>query len=267
MAKDLAGRGHSIVVIGRNKEKLAKTKFALEQVPNVGEVKTVKIDLSDPSPQNFERIRREIDPDNRDVGVLINNAGTYTTTCNRFGNFDMEVIRNTVNVNVMATLYLTKMILPGMLKRKRGLILNVSSMFGSIAAPYHHVYGPTKAFINSFTRSLQMEYSSYPIDIINLTPGYVYTNMLTAVAGDKMKPSILTPRPDVYARTALNAVTTRIKLISGTIVHGIGHKLALISDSLGLVHLGLKIVYYVVGVNLTHDEYDESAPVQLNILK
>lgn len=256
MAKELAKRGHSIVVIGRNEEKLAKTKATLDQEPNVGEVITVKIDLSDPSPQNFERIRLEIDPDNRDIGILINNAGVFTSTCGRFASFDMDDIRNTVNVNVIATLYFTKMILPGMLKRKRGLILNVSSILGFVPAPYFHVYGATKAFMNSFSSSLQMEYSSYPIDIINLTPGAVHTKLFTAIAGNSKQPSPINPTPDEYARTALNAVATRIKFISGTMVHGLFKIFSFAGDSLGLTHIGMKFAMYVQGMKMLPDEVE-----------
>lgn len=253
IAKDLAKRGHSIVVIGRNEAKLAKTKDSLSEVPNVGEVLTVRIDLSDSSPENYERIRLEIDPDHRDIGILVNNAGMFTDKIGRYASFEMDEIRNTVNVNVIATLYLTKMILPGMLARRRGLIINVSSTVGFVPGPYTMVYAATKAFINSFSRSIQMEYSSYPVDIINLTPGSVHTKLLTAIATYQQKPNFFTPSPDEYARTAMNAVSTGINFISGTIIHGITSRSFILMDKLGLIHPIMSTFMYLSGMKIQPD--------------
>lgn len=258
MAKELAKRGHSIVVIGRNDEKLARTKAALEAEPNVGEVLTLKIDLSDSSPQNYERIRLALDPDNRDIGVLVNNAGVITGRMAMYSNHHMEDILGTVNVNVVATLYFTRMILPGMLKRGRGLVLNVSSTFGYIPSAYMHVYASTKAFLNSLSRSLQMEYSDHPIDIICLTPGAVHTKLFTALAQREHKASILHPTPDDYARSALNAASTRIKFFCGTIVHGLSKIGASFIYDLGLLHFVTKIAFRMQGIRIEPAENGNS---------
>lgn len=254
MAMELARRGLSIVVIGRNEEKLANTKSALQAEPNVGEVMTVKIDLSDASPQNYERVRLELDPDNRDIGILINNAGFASPKLDRYAGFDMDEIRNTVNVNILATLYFTRMILPGMLKRRRGLILNVSSALGSVPMPYSQVYPATKAFIDSFTQSLQIEYSSYPVDIIHLSPGTVQTKLAAGPLVNEPNPNLFWPlpiiSPDYYAKTALNAVTTKIKSISGTIIHGLSLIGLNLVNNLGMLHMIPKSICYTHGITI-----------------
>lgn len=254
MARELARRGHSIVVVGRNEEKLAKTKSALLAEPLVGEVITVRIDLSDASPQNYDRVKRELDPDNRDIGLLVNNAGTASNKFDRYTGHHMDEIRNTVNVNILATLYFTRMILPGMLKRGRGLVLNVSSVLGSVPMPYAQVYPSTKAFIDSFSRSLQMEYSSYAVDIINLTPGPVQTKLAAGPLQNEPEPNLFYPipicSPGDYARTALNAVSTRIKLISGTMFHGLILRGLVLVDNLGLLHLLPDFIFYKQGITI-----------------
>lgn len=219
MAKELAKRGHSIIVIGRNEEKLARVKSELEEELCVGEVVTVKIDLSDSSEENFERIKSQIDFDNRDIGILINNAGYFPSELKRFAKFELDEIRSIVNLNILAVLYLTKMALPGMVARGKGLILNVSSTLSFFTGPYINVYGATKTFMNRFSEQLQDEYSSHPVDIINLTPGSVHTKLFTDVSKFS-KPTMLFPTPDEYARTTLNAVSTGISQISGTAIHG-----------------------------------------------
>lgn len=218
MARELAQRGMSILVVARNEEKLAATKAMLEQVPNVGQVETVKIDLADPSAENFARARAQIDPDNRDIGLLINNAGSFPDRYARYNRFDMSEIASLVNLNVLATLHLTRMIMPGMLTRCKGMVVNVSSVLGSTPAPFFNVYGCTKSFVDSFTRQLQMEYKSHPIDIVLLQPGQVATKLLRATS--KMsRSSFMIPTPEAYAKSSLNALSTGISSFTGCVVH------------------------------------------------
>lgn len=234
MARDLARRGMSIIVIGRNEDKLANAKTSLEQELNAGEIMTVKIDLSDSSLDNFARIRSQIDPENRDIGILINNAGSMPSKFRRFNRHDSEGLKDIVNLNILATLYLTRMIMPGMLDRGKGLVVNVSSTLGCIPTPYASVYGATKSFIDAFSRQLQIEYSDHPVKIVNLTPGAVHTKLFTS-SSTLPEPSIINPSPEDYARTSLNALSTGISQYSGTAFHGFGRELGLFLDSIGLV--------------------------------
>lgn len=233
MAKDFARRGHSIIVVGRNDEKLARTKTMLESEPNVGQVETIKIDLSDSSIENYERITAQLNADNRDIGILVNNAGVFCDTFQRFAKFDLQTYHDLINVNILATVYFTRLILPGMVDRQRGLVLNVSSILGSVPTPYMALYGVTKTFINRFSRTLEIEYSNI-IDIINLEPGAVHTKLFTQTA--KMaKPTIFNPSSDDYAATTLNAISTRISSINGTCAHAANGIIIKLCDNLGLL--------------------------------
>uniref|UniRef100_A0A6G1S4Q7 Hydroxysteroid dehydrogenase-like protein 1 n=1 Tax=Aceria tosichella TaxID=561515 RepID=A0A6G1S4Q7_9ACAR len=241
MAKELARRGMSIIVVARNEEKLAKTKAMLEREPNVGEVETVKVDLSDPSMENFDKVRAQIDPDNRDIGLLINNAGSFPDRYARFNRFDMEEIVSIVNLNVLGTLHLTRMIMPGMIERGRGLVMNVSSILGEMPGPYFNVYGATKSFVNAFTRQLQMEYGSHPIDIILLQPGPVSTKQLIATS-DRAKPSFFVPSADKFARTSINALSTGIQCYTGAMFHEFMKSQSKILANLGLISPIAKLI-------------------------
>lgn len=234
MAKEFARRGHSIVVVGRNGEKLARTKMLLESEPDVGQVETIQIDLSDSSLENYEQIKKLLDADNRDIGILVNNAGTATDKYMRYADYDMESIRCTVNVNALATAYFARIILPGMLARRRGLIVNVSSLMGEMQTGYFSVYNATKSFVNSFSRTVQLEYSSYPIDIINLTPGAVHTKMLAYL--NISKPTIIMPSSDQYARSAIRAARTRASSYSGYWAHGMSKIYTDWCEYFGLMH-------------------------------
>ena len=217
MAKEFARCGNSILVIGRNETKLAATKAMLEAEPNVGAVETVKIDLSDSSLENFASIREQIDPDNRDIGILINNAGTFPGKFIRYNRNEMESLLEVANLNMIAPMHMTRMIMPGMVSRGKGLILNVSSIAGEATLPYMSVYAATKTFLNAFTRQLQAEYASHPLDIVLLTPGPVRTKLYKATT--RTHKTFVNPAPDDYARSAINALAARPKEYSGTFVH------------------------------------------------
>lgn len=218
MARELARRGHSIVLMGRSAEKLVNSKATVESEPNVGEVITVRSDLSDASPENFARIRTEIDPDNREIGILINNAGIFPDSFVPFQSHTMESLTGAVNLNEIAILYLTHMIIPGMVNRGKGLVVNVSSMFGNLTGPYVGVYAPTKAFLNNFSQGLRVEYAPLGVDVINLTPGPVFTKLFKA-ANKLDQATILNPTSEVFARSAINALSTRVDSLCGVAMH------------------------------------------------
>lgn len=240
MAKELARKGHSVIVIGRNQDKLNRTEEELLKEPNVGEVMTVKIDLSDSSLENYKRVEEIIDPSHRDIGILINNAGTFNSIYKRFNNSDEDYLRGMVNVNILATVNFTRMIMPSMIARGKGLVINVSSMIGRLPVPYMGIYGPTKSFINHFSHNLQTEYSQHPIDIINLETGPVHTKLFDDAA-ELGKSSKMVPTSEEYARSALNAASSPVKSMTGIMSHGIIMHISLFMKSIGILTPLLKL--------------------------
>lgn len=238
MARELARRGMSIIVIDWDAQKLATTRAILEREANVGQVETIQADLSDSSIENFDNIRSLIKPD-RDIGVLINNVGMLHRKMGKFTQFEMEELTTMVNLNAMCMLHLTRMIMPGMIRRTRGLVLNAASHAALVPMPYMSLYGPTKSFVASFTRQLQMEYSSHPIDIVLLTPGPVLTGL--ADPTKQMSTSFLIPDPAVFAKSAINALSARVHTYSGLMRHGLVAVMLGPLDSLGLQPLLCKL--------------------------
>lgn len=235
MAKEFARRGHSIIVVGRSEEKLMNTKALLKCEPNVGQIQTIQIDLSDSSLGNYKRVELELDAANRDIGVLVNNAGMATDKYMKYADYEMDSIVRTVNVNVLSACYFTRMVLPGMLSRRRGLVVNVSSLMGDMELGYFSVYNATKCFVNSFSRTLRNEYAATDkIDIINLTPGAVHTKMLAYL--QIARPSLLMPSADYYARCAVNALRTRVHCYSGCWQHGLSNLFVQWCEYLGLMN-------------------------------
>lgn len=217
MARELARRGHSIVVMGKNEQKLAKTKASLLDEPNVGEVETVCCDLSDVSQTNIAQLRAKLDPDNRDIGILINNAGVTSLFGIPFHDRDSLEMQNAINIGIIMYVQLTRMVLPGMLKRKRGLIVNVSSVLSLGTIGLTGLYSIIKIFVDAFSKQLAVELANEPVDVVNLNPGLVKTK-LAEYSSDLS--SILTYiPPETYAKSAVNAFAAAPKSTTGCIDH------------------------------------------------
>ena len=105
------------------------------------------------------------------IDILVNNAGLefvgpYTAQTRD----ELEAI---VGVNLMATLELTRLALPGMLKRGRGHVVNIASLAGKIPTPYFHTYNATKHGVVGFTHSMRGELVATPVSISAICPGFI----------------------------------------------------------------------------------------------
>lgn len=89
-------------------------------------------------------------------------------------------------------------------------------------------------FITDFSRTLQFEYSSYPIDIINYSTGPVLTKLMTGWTNQFKNPSIFSPHPDTYAKSALAVVRSNFSETAGYWTHGLANMGSEVLDSLGL---------------------------------
>ena len=118
----------------------------------------------------------------RKVGVLVNNAGfgTYGPVAE----VDSDRERELVAVNVDALVRLTHAVLPGMLDRGRGGLLNVASTIAFQPAPYQATYGASKAFVLSFSEALWAETKGSGVKVTALCPGPTRTGFVDALAAD-----------------------------------------------------------------------------------
>ncbi|KAJ7100984.1 hypothetical protein O6H91_Y578300 [Diphasiastrum complanatum] len=101
------------------------------------------------------------------LGILINNVGMSYPYARFFHELDSELMSNLIRVNIDVTTRMVQLVLPGMLQRKRGAIINIGSGAASImpADPLYTLYAATKAFVDQFSRSLYVEYKHSGIDV------------------------------------------------------------------------------------------------------
>ncbi|CAL5057316.1 unnamed protein product [Urochloa decumbens] len=199
----LAAAGLGLVLVGRNPEKLAAVAAEIKaKHPKVPEVRTFVLDFAGEGlAAGVEALKDAIR--GLDVGVLVNNAGVSYPYARYFHEVDEELMRNLIRVNVEGVTRVTHAVLPGMVERKRGAIVNMGSGAASVVPsdPLYSVYAATKAYIDQFSRCLYVEYKSKGIDVQCQVPLYVATKMASI-----RKSSFMVPSSDTYARAAVRHI-------------------------------------------------------------
>lgn len=137
------------------------------------------------------------------VALLINNVGVsypYAKFINELSDADMDAM---LNVNVVATTRMTRLVLPGMLERKRGAIVNIGSAAGSlhVGDPLYSVYSASKAFIEFFSRSLHTELKGKGVHVQCQIPYFVATKMSKIRSASLFVPSTVS-----YARASVRQI-------------------------------------------------------------
>uniref|UniRef100_A0A1A8MPW2 Hydroxysteroid (17-beta) dehydrogenase 3 n=1 Tax=Nothobranchius pienaari TaxID=704102 RepID=A0A1A8MPW2_9TELE len=192
----LAERGMNVVIMSR-------TKATLDLLAKeIGEAtgQKVKVIVADFSCDNtFREIEEQLMDLN--IGVLVNNVGVLPSIipCKFLDTEKLEkTITMVINCNVKTMMKMCKVVLPDMEKRRKGLIVNISSGISTFPFPLYTLYAATKVFVERFSRCLQAEYESKGIIIQAVVPfgvstrmtGYLKTNMVTLSPEDFVKTSM-----------------------------------------------------------------------------
>lgn len=200
-AFQLAREGLNLILVGRNPDKLKDVSDSIKAKYGQSQIKVVVVDFSGDLNEGVGRIKEAIE--GLDVGVLINNVGVSYPYARFFHEVDQKMLADLLRVNVEATTKVTQAILPDMLHRKRGAIVNIGSGAAIVipSDPLYAVYAATKAYIDQFSRSLYVEYRNSGINVQCQVPLYVATKMASI-----KRSSFLVPSTDDYARAALRSI-------------------------------------------------------------
>jgi short-subunit dehydrogenase len=175
LARVCARDGANLVLVARRAGELQKIAANLQDTHNVKVLCIVK-DLS--TPGAAQHIVDRLQDHKTTIDILINNAGSGD-----FGPFvdcNLERQHHIIQLNVTATVELTRLLLPGMIERGFGRILNVSSAAGFQPGPLMSVYYASKAFILHFSEALRSELSGTGVTVTTLCPGPVDTGFQKA---------------------------------------------------------------------------------------
>ncbi len=185
-ARQLAGRACSMILIARRDERLVELADELHQAQPKLLIHVRKTDLADPV--QLQELVAWLDREQREVNLLINNAGLGDS-----GPFaESDPVRNNqmTLVNVTALTSLTRHLLPRMISRGHGGILNVSSSAGFLPIPGSGVYAATKAYVTSFSEALRAEMRGTGVSVCALCPGPVVTEFQQVAKRERAQPDI-----------------------------------------------------------------------------
>jgi len=199
MAEQLAKKGLNLLLISRSDGKLSESKNEiLAQNPNV-EVRTLQVDYSSFDEASRKKVAAAIA--DLPIGVLVNNVGMSYPFTKYFDELNDTDVSNLISLNVDSTTWMTRICLPGMLQRKKGAIVNISSIAGISNSPLLAQYGAAKSYIAMFSRTLNAEYASKGIHVQCQVPMLVATKLAKI-----KKPSLFIPSPKAYAAAAVKAI-------------------------------------------------------------
>ncbi len=167
IARYLSNIGYDLIIVARRKDCLLNLKK--ECKTNV-EIITMDLSIISNVYKLYEKTKRH------DIDILVNNAGVGLY--GEFYDIDLQKEMDMLRLNIGATNILTKLYLKDMVKKNKGRILNVSSIFGFMPGPLMSSYYASKAYITSFSRAINMELKmkNINVSISTLCAGAVDTN-------------------------------------------------------------------------------------------
>jgi uncharacterized protein len=166
LAEIFTQQGYNLVLVARNESKLQHIKSEWEQKYNI-QIHILAKDLSLPSAS--QEIYNSIQSKNISIDVLVNNAGFGWR--GYFAEMKESDVLEMIQVNITSLAHLTRLLLPQMIERKSGKILNVASTAAFQPGPEMAIYYATKAFVLSFSEALSEEVRTCGITVTTLCPG------------------------------------------------------------------------------------------------
>ena len=181
-AKLFAADGHDVVLVARRRDKLETLAREIEKQHGV-RATVLAEDLT--AAGAAERIEKALAELGIPVEFLVNNAGFAST--GPVADADPERELAMVTVNVTTVVHLTRLLLPAMIARKSGRILNIGSTAGFVPGPFMATYYASKAFVNSFTQALGYELRGTGVTATLSCPGATATEFAAVAGNDRSR--------------------------------------------------------------------------------
>ena len=210
-ARRLAAEGYDLLLVARDEERLSKLASELGgQGAHGGEATVLTADLA--TPEGCDLLAERLSDEPHPVDLLVNNAGMTLNTSFLRSTVAKEELLLRLNVN--AVMRLTLAVLPGMVARRRGAVVNVSSVTGFAALMPGSTYPATKAWVTNFTESTAQSVSRFGVRVMALCPGYTRTEFHQRAGIDTSKmPDFLWLDADAVVRDGLRDLR-RGKMVS-----------------------------------------------------
>jgi short-subunit dehydrogenase len=182
LARLFAADRHDLVLVARRRERLEALAGELSAAHGV-KAQVIACDLS--APDGGRALLAEVERLRVEVDFLVNNAGVGST--GRFAELDPEREQALIRLNILSLVELTRALLPPMLARRRGRILNLGSTAGFAPGPFMASYYASKAFVNSFSEALSVELDGTGVTVTVSCPGATETEFAAVAGNDKTR--------------------------------------------------------------------------------
>jgi short-subunit dehydrogenase len=202
IAETLARKGCNLALAARSEEELTNVTAKMQAlgVRAIG----IPTDVAERGDlQNLvDRTTNELGPPD----LLVNNAGIEKYS--DFIDYDLDTIERIIKVNTIAAIWLTRLVAPGMIERKRGHVVNIASVAGKTAVPYNVVYSASKHALVGFSWSLREELAPQGVGVSVVCPGFVAeAGMFADWSGGKKPPAASRPvTPQQVADATVKAI-------------------------------------------------------------
>lgn len=170
-ARKFAENGDKVILTGRNEQRLAEISKALREKGS--EVLTLAFDVRDR--EKAKQYISELPAEWQKIDVLVNNAGLALGLEKEY-EVAPEDWETMIDTNIKGLLTMTRLVVPGMVERNSGHIINVGSVAGDAAYAGGNVYCATKAAVKALSDGLRIDVADTAIRVTNLKPGLVETN-------------------------------------------------------------------------------------------
>ncbi|XP_070493005.1 hydroxysteroid dehydrogenase-like protein 1 isoform X2 [Chironomus tepperi] len=198
-AIELAKKGMDVCLISRSEDNLISLAHDLGRFGVSTKIIVADFSQGELIYNNIELQLRDLD-----IGILVNNVGTHEDP-DQFDKLSHESLWRMINVNVGAITFMSKIVIPKMKIKNKGLILNVSSGSQYQPTPLLALYGATKSYTRNLSLALNRELVNFNVKVHLIIPFYVKTNM-TRYLNVPDKGSLFSPNAKVYIKSAIKTL-------------------------------------------------------------
>ncbi|TVY44764.1 Very-long-chain 3-oxoacyl-CoA reductase [Lachnellula subtilissima] len=200
-AIQLAQKGFNLLLVSRTQSKLDTLRQEIEHkyAGSAVKVKVLAMDFAEDDEKDYAALQALVN--DLDVGILINNVGLSHSIPIPFIETPKEEIRDIIGINCLATLKVTQIVAPGMVKRKKGLILTMGSFGGWMPIPLLATYSGSKAFLQHWSTALGGELKGSGVDV-ELALSYLVTTAMSKIR----RSSAMIPNPRQFVRATLGKI-------------------------------------------------------------
>jgi NADP-dependent 3-hydroxy acid dehydrogenase YdfG len=176
-----AAGGRQLIITGRRAKRLQSLADEFPETP----MHQVVLDIRDRA--QIESMMADLPDQFKNIDILLNNAG-LALGVNPAQESNLDEWETMIDTNIRGLCILTRAVLPGMVERNRGHIINIGSVAGNYPYPGGNVYGATKAFVKQFSKNLLCDLVHTRVRVTNIEPGLCRTEFsIVRLHGDKKK--------------------------------------------------------------------------------